>query len=257
MHYELYIDVIFIVNFFVNAFVLHMLNHSYHKTATNVRVITGSLVGALLYVIFLFCPIGTFGIRNIAGGVLSGIAMLLHCFRIHSVPFFAEVAAKAGGYYFLFGGIWMLMRKWDLPAIAQIGILGVVALGISVWKQNQKKEGGIYSVSIQNKEIQMTIKAFLDTGNHLYEPISGRPVCVVSKECLEELYDKNIPDMYRVIPFRSVGKEHGIMRGYPIEHMIIRSNSMEKACKDVYVCVSEEISFDSRGYQMILHSDMI
>jgi len=257
LYYELYIDVIFSVNFFVNAFVLHMLNHSYHKTATNVRVIVSSLIGTLLYCICLLCPIGTFGIRNIIGGMVSGVVMLLYCFPIRSFSFLTEVLAKTGGYYFLFGGMWMIMRRWDLPMIAQIGILGMTAGAISVWKKNQKKEGGIFSVSIQNKEIQMSITAFLDTGNHLYEPISGKPVCVVSKECLEQVYGKNIPDLFRVIPFRSVGKGHGIMKGYLIENMIINSKGMEKSYQNVYVCVSEEITFDSRGYQMILHSDMM
>ena len=265
MYYELYIDFIFIINFVVNVYVLHLLNHSYHKTATYMRVIAGGMAGSLVYCICLVLPIGVFGIRNGIGVFLSGVAMLLICFRIRSIRFFMDIAAKAGGYYFLFGGIWIFSKK-ILEQIhmvryrtgIQIGILGAVATGIVIWenKKEKSKERGIYSVNIRNQGTDISVKAFLDTGNHLYEPISQRPVCIISKEYLKELYQNELPEIYRVIPFQSVGKEHGIMRGYPVENMVIRSEGMEKSYQDIYVCVSDEISFEHKGYQMILHPDI-
>lgn len=257
MYYELYIDVIFIINFMINVYVLQLLNHSYRKAATFGRVILGGFVGALLYCILVMIPVGNWGVRNALGVLISGVGMLFGCFRIRTVPFFLEIAAKAGGYYVLFGGIWMLLKRFPLKTGMQIVVMGIVTGIIVIWKREKEKgkERGIYPVKIIHKGNEVGMEAFLDTGNHLYEPVSGKPVSVISEKCLEAIYENELPDIYRVIPFQSVGKGHGIMKGYPVENMIIRIEGTEKSYQDIYVCVSDEISFENKGYQMILHPD--
>ena len=60
----------------------------------------------------------------------------------------------------------------------------------------------------------MTIKALLDTGNCLYEPLTGKPVCLVEygrlKTCLKN--GTVIPGI-RAIPYHSIGKKHGVLLG--------------------------------------------
>ena len=87
-------------------------------------------------------------------------------------------------------------------------------------------------IEINNKEFQ--VKAIVDTGNFLSDPITKTPVVVVEKDVLIGIIEDNIlnnldgiidgrsvlSDEYalklRLIPFSSLGKENGLLIRYKI-----------------------------------------
>ena len=77
------------------------------------------------------------------------------------------------------------------------------------------------------------MNALLDTGNALCEPFSGAPVivaeyekllpilpealkeaCQLGETAVEQISDERIRGRIRVIPFSSLGKEHGMLIGF-------------------------------------------
>ena len=59
----------------------------------------------------------------------------------------------------------------------------------------------------------------MDTGNFLYEPVSQMPVCILEEETflkyfhepLFKMIEKQEAEGIRMIPYQSVGREHGMM----------------------------------------------
>lgn len=77
------------------------------------------------------------------------------------------------------------------------------------------------TVCMGTERLQLT--GFIDSGNFLREPLSGRPVAVVKAEIMRKLLQA-APDAdcrYTAIPYRAVGTEKGIMDGYRADTMVI------------------------------------
>ncbi len=104
----------------------------------------------------------------------------------------------------------------------------------------------------------MTVQGIVDTGNSLREPISRKPVSVLEKEVFDGLYEEgNEPEGFRAIPYRSVGCERGIMKGYQIPEMTIEQGGIKKVCRNVYVAVSEKAVSSTKSYQMLIHPELL
>lgn len=71
---------------------------------------------------------------------------------------------------------------------------------------------------------KISISALLDTGNGLYEPFSGKPVCLVENEILKAcLKDKCLDLGLRAIPYHSIGKAHGVLPGITADKLIFKN----------------------------------
>lgn len=76
-------------------------------------------------------------------------------------------------------------------------------------------------------------------GNSLIEPISGKPVSVIEHSLVTKLWEEE-PRIFRAIPYHSIGKRHGILKGYLLPELRIERNGVTKICRDVYIAVCEE-----------------
>jgi len=48
------------------------------------------------------------------------------------------------------------------------------------------------------------------------------------------------PILYRAIPYHSIGKKNGILKGYLVQEIRIETGGVTKICKDTYIAVCEE-----------------
>lgn len=109
-----------------------------------------------------------------------------------------------------------------------------------------------YSIDIVCSDKIINVNALVDTGNSLVEPISNKPVIVAEYSALKdvlpcklvEIYDKkkesnlmeiisavsedNFRKSIRIIPFKSVGKEKGMMIGFVADSVKIKGNIINK-----------------------------
>ncbi|MEE0752713.1 sigma-E processing peptidase SpoIIGA [Frisingicoccus sp.] len=71
---------------------------------------------------------------------------------------------------------------------------------------------------------KVCINALLDTGNCLYEPFSGKPVCLVEygslKACLQ---GRGLDSGFCAIPYHSIGKAHGVLPGITADKLVFRN----------------------------------
>ena len=105
---------------------------------------------------------------------------------------------------------------------------------------------------------QWRLQGFIDSGNMLREPLSRRPVAVVSRTMMErilsELEDTEV--RYTVVPYRSVGVSSGVMDGYRADFVRVDGRTIKKpvlaVCEDDSFLTAEE-----GGKQILLPASML
>ena len=135
-------------------------------------------------------------------------------------------------------------------------------------------------VTIFINEKQKTIKAFIDTGNLLKDPISSMPVIVVEAVELEEIIPNQIivhlneilegkdtdilanlqqeyMSKFRIIPFSSLGKQNGILLGFIADKVKIKLEENEQELTNIIIGIYEKNLTKTRAYTGLVGIDII
>lgn len=261
MHYELYLDSLFLLNLCMNLVILCLVDHSMGHTATWYRLFAGAGIGACCYLLpFLW--------KGIAVGKLllcflpGTILMLYVAFPIRSLRALGSYFRKQMYFTFLLGGILAALlrgfpmgRKY-LPGIGMVMGTGAFSGWLLLRGQKREEEDAVYcEVLLAGTEETLRIRALADSGNTLTEPISGAPVSVLDERIFHRLWPEGLP-IFRAIPYHSVGKKNGILYGYLVPQMTIISQGVEKTCRDVYLAVSRE-EIAGEEIPMLLHPALL
>lgn len=146
---------------------------------------------------------------------------------------------------FLTGGATMAFFLWQqIPVLAGNGVLyldamtypililcGAPAMAMSAWfvKLLRRKRRIDWTCGTAELELEgqtVSLKACVDSGNSLEEPISGRQVILIDKAGAEKLpfRREDFPQKYSAVPYRTVGVEQGILDGLRIDRMSFNGN---------------------------------
>ena len=104
---------------------------------------------------------------------------------------------------------------------------------------------------------EIRIKALVDTGNHLTDPISGAPVSVVSRKIARCMASCLSQEKFHAVPYRSVGKESGVLSAYELPEMLIEEAGGALKREHVIVAVCDTGISEDSDYQMILHPGLL
>ncbi|MBQ4537212.1 MAG: sigma-E processing peptidase SpoIIGA [Lachnospiraceae bacterium] len=240
MYYELYVDSLFLLNFVMNLLLLLLVNQRTCRTATRGRLILGAALSSTLYILPFLCAGPTW--LRFGSSMLLGIAVMVWIpFPVRSFRALRQVIAYFLKYSFLIGGCLLFLLQ-VFPGFSKLiaGSIGVMGLGmvLFLFLFYRREEGeGVCRVIIKEGAVTVAILGFWDTGNSLVEPISGTPVCVVEGEVIEKLWEKE-PEIYRVIPYHSIGKT-GYLKGFRIEELRVELYGMEKVFREVYIAQAQ------------------
>lgn len=186
--------------------------------------------------------------------------MLTITFRIKNVKSFWRFFECYLMYSFLLGGVMLVMKRvsWIEPFMNCIwGILGVGAvlyLLIGYRKSVLQRKSTLCRATLVHNGNRVTVTALLDSGNSLVEPVSGKPVAVIEADLVHKLWGEE-PGLYRAIPYHSIGKKKGILKGYWVQELRIEAEGVVKICEGVYVAVCEE--YITNHVKMILNPIML
>ncbi len=259
MHYELYIDSLFLLNFIMNLFLCLLVDRSTLRMASLGRMAAGAAVGAAC-ALLPFLWEGAAALKLAAGGALGAAWMLCITFRVRSLRMFLKLLERLAVCSFgMGGGMLFLIRA--LPglreALASVpGILGMGALFLLLSARSRGEPHGdgqsLCRAVLRRNGRELAVAALIDSGNSLFEPISGKPVCVVGRAAFDGLWE-GFQEGFRAVPYHSIGKRRGILPAYLLPELRLEAGGMEYLFTDVYVAVSdEEISgADSAGAESV------
>lgn len=167
-----------------------------------------------------------------------------------------------------------------------VAILCIVPVAyLLVWLRKRylgnKKE--IFEIEMICGEQSTKAKGLFDTGNCLYDPISHSPVIIVENRVMERIIPSECRSIlsiteyqnlqseaaasselldhfllrFHLIPYRSIGKEQGIMPGIVLDSIRIKMGE-EICCQERVTAAICNHTLSSGGeYQVILHKELL
>ena len=271
MTQEIYLDVFFIYNFLMDFFVLCIVGIVIKAKKCRVRSVVAAGVGAtyativtvlepderITFFLTYFCV--SLCMLMIAFGRKTGKELLKNVAVLYGVTFFTNGLINTVYYGTQWGKSVVLLANTEV--FGKISILNsvfllIVVLSIAKPFVNHIRKafgnsGYFHDVTIKTGEKCIHVKALCDTGNSLMEPITRKPVSVIEKAQLSGINESNLK--YFVVPYRSMGKNHGMIPAFMAEEIKLD----EKIVRNVMIGIYQGRLSSKNKYQMILHPDII
>lgn len=263
MQFEIYLDSLFLLNFTMNLYVLLLLNRYCCKVVSVLRLGASAMLGTIAGLIPFWLPIGL-ALRFCIGIGLGTVLMLHAAFPMRVVRKRVLLLGRAIAItFFLGGGLLFLTRQVSLFRGNQIGVLLLMGGGglLCCFFQNTletretMEQQCTCTVTIPTADGEISFPAYVDSGNSLYEPISGKPVSVASAEVLEASLDRE-QSLWRLVPYRSIGRQ-GLLKAYCVKKIMILWNGNRIMVEDVFLAEGEgcmiETGENGATFGLILH----
>lgn len=257
MYIAIYVDSFFIFQFVMNLFVLGLVNGTMKQKIGKKKRAAGASVGAILSIIPLLLPVNMY-VRIGSAFALSLCCMFFLVFRIYNADSLYRTMEKVVVCTLMLGGLMLvILRLISVTGMGKGGLLSVLMSGLisyvvlrKIMSRHSNVEN-LCKVTLFGEET-LEVRALIDTGNSLTEPISGKPVSVLDRSAFDRLFHHK-PEVYRAIPYHSVGRKCGILQGFLVKRMIVETKEGRKEYKEVYVGISEELTAKADTYKMILN----
>jgi len=227
------------------------------------KLFTAAFWGAAAYLLILLLPLGT---HRLAAAlktglqILGNLGLLQLAFSFKTLEGCLRAAMAYAACACLLGGGMTAAAMHGMQTFGQVLLSALLTGGASMlwlWKEKQENRKKLYTVCLQEQDKKLQIKALLDSGNSLWDPLGKLPVCVVTKRVIRTLGLEERPERYRAIPYHSVGKMHGMLSGWTVENMYIRWKGQELVCPKAVLAVSENSLSLQADYDMLLHPALL
>lgn len=251
--YEIYLDVYFIENSILDAAMLTLTLIIMKRKAVPWRIFLAALLGGVGAVMVLVSEIG------------YGIFYIIMVLMTDWLMFFVASGLKSGAVLmgmFYFHALAFVYTKFD-ACIERLGMaswlrlatlmLLTCAVMLAMWYKERKGRQRVYNVKISENGECFELKALYDTGNSLLEPISKKPVSIVEENETTRLWLERKPQRYRVVPFRSIGEENGILEGTTVDEIAVSLGGRQIVEKDAMVALYKGKLSRDGSFQMILN----
>ena len=257
MYYEVYIDIMFFVNFMMDVFVLLSVKTLLKLPGSVKRVIVGALAGAGMSCLVVVLQLSVW-IQLVMTHLLVSSAMLVIGLKIRS---FSEFLKSYIVLYFvsvLLGGILGMLKPYVKYTSLYFAVVIACYYTIrAVWEflcQLQKEEQKLCRIVLYQDKNSCEICGLWDTGNVLRDPQSKKLVSILERSTMEKLIGteearKDSP----LIPYRTVGKPVSC-RFFDKKCILYRKNSGFMNRWSEYV--EEQIS-EQGMYQMIINPEIL
>lgn len=261
MYYTLYIDVLFLENLLLDYLLLTMVGRLLKLPSGRLRRLFGAALGSAG-----LCVIYVFSLWQTLAGILFfyvilSAAMAAAGLALKSVRMLGKAVFLLYLTSFLLGGLFQwLSRTLQLPVYPFLGITLVsyylLSFGMEFLWRCRASEREILLVTIEMGEHKVKARGLLDTGNHLRDPILGKPVSILTQDLKEKLCGEQEPLWYP-IPFHSIGKAHGLIPAFYADAMQIETVQGQRRIERPLLGLTKEPLSSKKEYDIILHPALL
>lgn len=208
MYLEIYPDIIFILNFFIDFVLLFLLKKVNRKTSNIKRLLGASALGAVFAVIVSIYPWMNAAIRFLILNLAASVVMIRVAFgkmkktdlikqvvSLYLITYFTGGLMNSIYYYTDFRGKLVKVGKslifsnisWKFVVGVMLCLIPAALLILWLQRIIQSGKREIYDVELFLHDISIQTRGLMDTGNSLYDPVFGKPVMVVENKLIREL----------------------------------------------------------------------
>ena len=293
-----YLDVVFLENVLMNYIIIFATGVVLKAECKKWRIMVGSVVGAVYTVVMYLNIIPIYS--NFFMKFILSVVIVYISFKTKSLKRLIKNLVIFYLVSFVFGGCVFALMYFLQPQMAQIrngvfvgayplkvalvgGLVAFVVLQVSfrLVKTRFSKKDMVFDVEIFINKKSVKLKALLDTGNLLKDPITGFPVIVVEHKCLsgviservlnnldkilggdidglteDEEFSKTI-SRFRMIPFSSLGKQNGLLLGIKADRVYIVSDERIDDIKNAIIGIYDKSFTKNGAYNAIFGLDML
>lgn len=256
MQYELYIDIFIFVNFVMDYLVLLIMRKILKCNATHFRIFVASIVGAGMSAV-LVCVSLPETIKLIVLHLGISYIMLKLAFDVSRKNLLKEWCL----FYFvgiLMGGLYLFVSQYLGYKTRQTALFLAVAIityflalkAVNFWEMYWKTITKKYNVSLQIKDEVIKVGALYDTGNMLFDNITGNPVHIISAKGIKKFTNEVL--LLRYIPYQTIQGECQVIPLVRADCMCIQGKR-KIIIENPYIAISECMDFGNGDYELILH----
>lgn len=259
----IYIDILLALNWWIDFLLLLGVRRTMGGGAKSWRLALGALVGALSCFTLFLPPISVW--LSLLIRLLAAALMVTIAFRRRSwqdwgrrvLLLFALSAGLAGlcgalyfflapqGFYVFNGVVYYSVPPLLLVALTVV-CYGLLWLAEQFLRRRAPKEH-LFRVRLTHEGNSITFSCLYDSGNHLTEPFSGRPVLVVERGVAEELLSvpPSVEEMpaekgWRLIPYDTLGGG-GLLPAFLTDSAVVLLRDGERRLPECYVAVCDRL----------------
>ncbi len=287
----IYLDVLLILNLFVNYFLFLGTVCFLHRKPKRWRLILGSAIGSL-FSLLIFADSINFILMTLIKLPLAALLVWI-ALGYGSRGLYIKTVLTFFGVNFLFGGVMLLIQLAFSPAgmlvnngmvyfnisalmlvLGTLAAYGVIRL-VGYLLDNRVRKKETCRLLIEADGRQVILDGFFDSGNKLMDPISGLPVVVCEFNSICDLIPREIQDGFRsgaaaglsrleqhawasrlrLVPFQVVGHSGMLTAFFPDHFYLVSEDGVKREERRVLIGVTD--SCLSQGeYQAILSSGL-
>ncbi len=214
--------------------------------------------------------------------------LLLKLIGVFYIVSFVFGGAAFGFFYFINGlnltrnGISFIS---DFPlkilVIAVVAAYFTIRFSLDYIQHRIKRERLILTVELSFDRKRLCIDALVDTGNSLRDPITNAPVIITEYEKVRELLPDDIQHIFekcgendlnaiaeimtiskwatrfRLIPYKSLGKENGMLVGFKPDMVIISEDNRKVQLSGIIIAIYRKKLSTDGEYSALIYPDML
>jgi len=293
-----YAEYVFLENFIMNFIILSLTAKFGKAAASKLKLVIASSAGAL-YAFIIFFPS-----LHFMFSIFMKIACSMLIIVLAFTPYrFKDFFKLAGIFYLItlvFGGAGFAMFYFtSFNGIVSNGVFYITNISVKntmlacglgyilinfCWSfiQRQLSRDKVYmDLRIEMNGDVVELKAMVDTGNSLTDPITRYPVIIVEYEAILELLPDNLKEAFntsrfpnfndiallindtlwmtrlRIIPYEALGTENGMLVGFKPDSVSIEKDSETKSVKDIIIAIYSKKLSKNGDYRALLHPDLV
>ena len=283
-----------IMNFIILFCTAKLLKHKYSWLMLAIAAFMGAIYALGSYFTYFelfYTPV----MKIIFSLLIITIAYLPHHIRdfvklisVFYITSFVFGGAAFGLFYFLNGLKYISYGTFyikDFPVKTLVVSIIIAYLIVKFsWgfvQHRVRREKIITEIVILMDNRKVAIMALVDTGNALNEPLTNAPVVVVEYLSIKELLPKDVQEIFeqdnqndfniiahimsnsdlitrfRVIPFKSLGKENGMLLGFKPDEVQLTENNKLQSIKNSIIGIYNKKLSNNGEYSALIHPDML
>lgn len=227
---KVYIDLVILLNYFTDLILLMSVNYILRRNVKTYRLFLGALFGSITLLI-LFIKLNA--VIMFLFKILVSVFMIIICFGYGDINYFFKniiyfylVSMLLGGaitflnnqFSYTNNGFVFINNGLNISyLIILLIVLFIYILYMKCFINLKNNYSNYYKCNLFINNNEYICNAFLDTGNKLKDPITGKSIVLIDKKVIKDDIDN-----YWYVPFNSLNN-HGLLKCYKGDKLIINN----------------------------------